>query len=124
MKQSIPCLVLLTLVLGLASCAPIRATSAISKAKKAQFKARLAKAHIINEGEKYITPAQYEYQLANFYLEKAKELQGFSKFEASEFYALEAVELSQSAIEHKQEEKRRKIRRRQIKAGKVFQKQR
>ncbi len=105
---------------ALGACAPIRATSAISQAKDNMFKARLAGAQEVKTGEKYITPAQYEYQLAHHYLEKSKELQGFSKFEAAEFYALQAAELSKNAAKNKTEEERRIIRRQQIRAGKVF----
>jgi len=118
---------LILILVGAASfgaCAPIRATSAISQAKDNMFKARLAGADKVKGGEKYITAAQYEYQLAHHYLEKSKELQGFSKFEAAEFYALQAAELSKNAAKERNEEERRIIRRQQIRAGKVFFKNR
>lgn len=102
------------------ACGPIRATSATSSAKDHLFKAELAGADKLTKGEKYITPAQYEYQLARMYLEKSKELQGFAKYDAAFFYSTEAADLGKKAVEHKSEEERRKIRRQQIRAGKVF----
>jgi hypothetical protein len=101
-------------------CGPIRATSATSGAKDHLFKAELAGADKLTQGEKYITPAQYEYQLAMLYIEKSKELQGFAKYDAAFFYSTEAADLGKKAVEHKSEEERRKIRRQQIRAGKVF----
>jgi hypothetical protein len=109
------------MVLG-ASCGPIRAATATSDAKDELFKAELAGAHQIVKGEKYITPAQFEYHLAYLYLEKSKELQGFAKYDAAYFYATKAAELGKDAVKNKAEEERRKIRRQQIRSGQVFNK--
>jgi len=113
----------LGLLLFAGACGPIRIASSSSIARENLFKAKLAKANQYKKGEKYITPAQYEYQLAHIYLEKSKQLQGFAKYDAADFYAAEAGKLGDKAIEHKAEEERRKIRRQQIRAGKVFRKE-
>ena len=105
-----------------ASCAPIRSTSAVSSANDGLFKARLAGVDKLQEGEKYITPAQFQYLLAQIYVDKAKEFEGFSKFHAAEQYATQAAELARDSVNNKKEEERRKYRRQQIKAGKVFKK--
>ncbi len=113
------------LLLGMgAACGPIQAQSGISRGSNAMKQARLAKAQEANESNRYITPARYEYELAHLFIEKAKELQGFSKFEAAAFYGNQARDLAEKAAENKHEEERRKIRRKQIKAGKVFHEQR
>jgi len=103
-----------------ASCGPIRAVTSTAQAQDAVLRAELAGAHELNKGEKYITQAQFEYQLAALYLEKSKELQGFAKFDAADFYASRASELGTSSVKNKAEEERRRIRRAQIKAGKIF----
>lgn len=103
-------------------CAPLRTVTKIAEAQDAIRQAELKGAHNVKKGEKYITPAQYKYHLATLYLAKAKELQGFAKYNAACFYASRAVELALSAMENMDEEKRRKIRREQIKGGKIFTK--
>jgi len=113
---------LLLLLSGLAACGPIRATTAAATARDDLFKAQLAGADQVKPGERFITPSRYEYQLAYLYLEKAKELQGFAKYDAAYFYAERAAALSRSAVKNRSEEERRKTRREQIKAGAVFNK--
>ena len=105
------------------ACAPVQATVATLKAKDSMFKADLAGAGEIKPGEKYITSAQYEYYLANLYLEKSKELQGFSKFDSATFYANRAASLGNKARDHKANEEKRKIRRQQIRAGQILPKE-
>lgn len=122
MKTFRVALCLLTLVLVGASCGPIRAVTATADANDDLFKAQLAGAHEVKSGERYITPAQYEYQLAYLYLEKSKELQGFAKYDAAYFYATKAAELGKGAVRDKAEEERRKIRRQQIRSGQLTQK--
>jgi hypothetical protein len=113
---------LVAAVAAAAACAPIQTTVATNRAKDNMYKAGLADADDLKPGEKYITPAQYEYQLAYLYLEKSKELQGFSKFDAATFYASRAATLSAKAREHKGDEERRKIRRQQIRSGQIIPK--
>jgi hypothetical protein len=113
---------LVLVLVGAASCGPIQALTATSRAKDSLYKARLADAHVLVPDGRYITPAQYQYQLALLYLEKSKELQGFSKFQAAQRYAAQAASLGKKAIENREEEERRKIRRQQIKSGQVFKK--
>lgn len=115
------CTVLFSLV-ALASCGPIQATTNISMANKNLYEAKLAKADNVVPGGRYITPAQFEYQLALLYLEKSKELEGFAKFEHAAFYARLAADLGKSAIDHKVEEARRQERRDRIRRGEVLPK--
>lgn len=114
-------LILLSL-LALGACGPIQATTGISLANKHLFEARLAKADVLVPGQKYITPAQYEYQLALLYLEKSKELEGFAKFEHASFYARLAADLGLRAVEHKKDEIQRQERRDRIRKGEVLPK--
>lgn len=113
---------LVLVLLGASSCGPIQALTATSRAKDSLYKARLADAHVLAPDGRYVTPAQYQYQLAVLYLEKSKELQGFSKFQAAEHYAAQAAALGKKSVTGREEEERRKIRRQQIKAGQVFKK--
>jgi hypothetical protein len=122
MKTFRVALCLLVAVVVGASCGPIRAVTATADAKDDLFRAELAGAHVVKPGEKYITPAQYEYQLAYLYLEKSKELQGFAKYDAAYFYATKAAELGKGAVRDKAEEERRRIRRQQILSGQILQK--
>jgi hypothetical protein len=122
MKTFSVALCLLTAIALGAACGPIRAVTATADANDELFKAQLSKAHEISPGEKYITPAQYEYQLAYLYLEKSKELQGFAKYDAAYFYATKAAELGKASVRDKAEEERRKIRRQQILNGQILQK--
>lgn len=121
MRQKItPLFGALLLLWGLASCAPIQATSALSQGDDKLEDAERAGAHVIPSGDKFITMAQFEYQLAWHYVDKARQLQGFAKYDAAEFYARKAAELCQKAVEHMAEQNKRKQRRREIKEGKVF----
>ncbi|MBM4353804.1 MAG: hypothetical protein FJ109_08405 [Deltaproteobacteria bacterium] len=113
---------LVLILLAAASCGPIQALTATSRGKESLYKARLADAHVLVPDGRYITPAQYQYQLAVLYLEKSKELQGFSKFQAAERYGAQAAALGKKSIANREEEERRKIRRQQIKAGQIFKK--
>ncbi len=115
------CTILLSLV-AVGACGPIQATTGISLANKNLFEARLAKADVLVTGQKYITPAQYEYQLAQLYLEKSKELEGFAKFEHAAFYAKLAADLGLRSVDHKTEEARRQERRDRIRKGEVLPK--
>lgn len=111
------------LALGISSCGPAQTSSSISSARKAMEQARLAGATELHPGSFYVTTAQYKVQVARLYLEKAKELQGFSKFEDAIFYATEARKLLDEAVTEKHEEERRLLRRKQIKEGRVFHEQ-
>ncbi len=115
-------LFLVLVVVAAASCGPIQALTATSRAKDSLYKAKLADAHVLVADGRYITPAQYQYQLAVLYVEKAKELQGFSKFQAAQRYAAQAAALGKKSVTYREEEERRKIRRQQIKAGQIFKK--
>lgn len=119
-KKILPVLGALMLIVAVASCAPIQATSAVSQADDKLEDAERAGAHTIAPGEKFITMAQLEYQLAWHYVDKSRQLQGFAKYDAAEFYARKAAELCQKAVEHMEEQRKRQQRRREIKEGKVF----
>ncbi len=110
--------VILALLLLSAACGPMKATTAISSGRDAIEDARHRRAHVIPEGEFLITTAQYKYQLALLYMEKAKELQGFSKFQDAANYAEEARHLADDAAREMDIEAERKNRRKEIKAGK------
>ena len=123
MKRLLVFFGVLSLLASLAACGPIRAASATRGARDELYKARLAKADEIEKGKKYITQAQYQYRLATLYLEKSIELQGFAKYDAAFFYATKAAQLGTESVKNKAEEERRKIRREQIRAGKILNKQ-
>lgn len=113
--------VLVTALL-VASCGPINAVVATSRAKDSMYKAQLAKAHELKPGQRYVTSAQYQYQLALLCVDKSKQLQGFAKYQAAEEYSEEAAALAEKAILNMTEQERRLIRRQQIRSGKVFHK--
>jgi len=113
---------LLCAVALLASCGPINAVVATSQANDNLYKAQLARAHELKPGQKYITPAQYEYLLALLFVDKSKELQGFAKYQSAEEFSEKAAALAEAAIKNMGEQERRKIRRKQIRAGKVYHK--
>jgi len=110
-------------VVAFCACAPVQATVSTLKAKDSMFKAELAGANEVKPGQKYVTSAQYEYYLAYLYIEKSKELQGFSKFDSATFYANRAASLGNKARDHKAEEEKRLIRRQQIRAGQILPKE-
>lgn len=111
MKRVVALLMFLALFMGAESCGPIQANTNISKAKYNLAQARLAKAHELIQGTYYITPAQHKYQLALLYLEKAKEMEGFSKYEHAAFFAQRAAELADEAIVLMKEEQEHKKKR-------------
>ncbi|GEM_PF-6274379 len=117
MERTYSLALLLVGVIGVSSCGPIQATTNIAMANKRIHEARLAGADVLKEGERYITPAQQEYQLALLYLQKSKELEGFSKFEHAAFYAQLASDLGKSSNSNMSEEARRKDLRERIKKG-------
>ncbi len=106
-------------VAGMA-CGPIQATTAISSARESLKGAEEKGAHLIPDDEYFITTARYKYRLAVLYLEKSKELQGFSKFQDAAHYAQEARRLAQEAIQEMDDERLRRLRRKEIKEGRVF----
>jgi hypothetical protein len=101
------------------SCGPINSLVATSKATASLEAARLAGADVVKPGERYVTTAQYEYQLALLYADKAKELAGFSKYQAAQSFAQTSSSLADKAVEHRKQEKARLEKKAQIRAGKI-----
>lgn len=74
--------------LAFSACAPIQATTAISRASEELRTARLAGADDL---------APYEFTKADLYLKMAKERQGFSDFEGAQFFAEQAEKFAVAA---------------------------
>ena len=88
----LPILGLLVLVL-LCGCGPIQASSAVGDAKEAIERATVSRADEF---------ARFPFHMAQNYLNKAKELEGYSEYAAAERFARRAEELAnQSVLESK-----------------------
>jgi len=75
------------------------ATTAVGKAEMAIQAAEVSQAHEL---------APYSYWLAVSYLKKAKLTEGYSEFEASEDFAVQAADYIEACIEEAQQELDRK----------------
>lgn len=80
------------------ACAPIGASSAISRAGDELRKAQQAGAGEFTVGHRYESKAQQRYFMATRFHAKAKELQGFSEFERASYYADRAAVLAREAV--------------------------
>jgi hypothetical protein len=100
MIRSISLVAAVLMLLVASSCGPMRATSAISQAKDELYRAKLAGAHVLEDGARYETKAQLNYYLAVEFVEKSKEFRGFSEFDAAEFFGLKAAKLAADAVKY------------------------
>jgi hypothetical protein len=90
--------ILLCLFVLLGACAPIGASSAISRAQDDLAKAEAAGASKAGPGGRCDTRAQLNYHQAQGLLAKAKELNGYANYEEAVVAADKAAALSRDAV--------------------------
>ena len=99
----------LLLMAVLVGCGPVTSSSAITEAEIALKDAEEVEAHRF---------AAFTYWSAVNYLEKAKQIQGYSLFEGSSDYALRSMELALRSVEETKEfHHQEKLRRERLKTG-------